>query len=77
MSSVDTGLDDIGVAELDVFCVLMSRPILVDALLKGGFVEVVGDQVDPTEAEESASAHGEARLANAVSDVSEAMDIHE
>ena len=36
----------------------MSRPELVCTLFGSGSVEVGGDQVDPTEAKESASADG-------------------
>ena len=55
----------------------MRRPILVGTLFSSGSVEVGGDQVDTTEAEKCASADGEAGLADAISDVSEAVDVHE
>ena len=55
----------------------MSRPSLVGTLFSSGSVEVGGDQVDPTEAKESASADGEAGLTDTVGDISEAMDIQE
>ena len=76
-SSVGTCIDDIHLAEGNVFSVLMSRPSLVGTLLSSGSVEVGGDQVDTTEAEECASAEGEAGLADAISDVSEAVNVHE
>ena len=55
----------------------MSRPSLVGTLFSSGSVEVGGDQVDTTEAEKCASADGEAGLTDAISDVSEAVDVHE
>ena len=60
-------------AEVGVVIVLMSRPVLIDALLEGRSLEVVGDQIDCTNTDEDASPESKSGFGKAARAVSEVL----